>query len=126
MELFRLFGTIMVDNKEANQQISATSQGAAALGDTFVGTFGHSNQFSSSLNMLSRNLKTSDDATLQNIASLARFAAQAAIAVTAVVAIGKGLYDSASKTAEYGDNVDEMSQKLGLSTKAYQEWSYAR
>lgn len=27
-----------------------------------------------------------------------------------------------SQTAEYGDNIDKMSQKMGLSAEAYQEW----
>jgi hypothetical protein len=28
------------------------------------------------------------------------------------------------KTAELGDNIDKMSQKMGMSAKAYQEWDY--
>lgn len=47
----------------------------------------------------------------------------ATIAGSAVVA-GKKIYDSAQETADYGDEVDKMSQKLGLSAKAYQEWDY--
>ncbi len=47
----------------------------------------------------------------------------ATIAGSAVVA-GKKIYDSAQQTADYGDEVDKMSQKLGLSSKAYQEWDY--
>ena len=31
---------------------------------------------------------------------------------------------SARKTADFGDKVDKMSQKLGLSTDAYQKWDY--
>ena len=29
-----------------------------------------------------------------------------------------------SQTAAYGDNIDKMSQKMGLSTDAYQEWDF--
>lgn len=47
----------------------------------------------------------------------------ATIAGSAVVA-GKKIYDSAQQTADYGDEVDKMSQKLGLSAKSYQEWDY--
>ena len=47
----------------------------------------------------------------------------ATIAGSAVVA-GKKIYDSAKSTADYGDEVDKMSQKLGLSAKSYQEWDY--
>ena len=49
-----------------------------------------------------------------------------AAAITAVTtataamttALGKGV----SQTAEYGDNIDKMSQKMGMTAEAYQEW----
>lgn len=50
-------------------------------------------------------------------------AAMAAVAA-AVVGVVTGLADMIKQTAEYGDEVDKMSQKLGLSTDAYQEWDY--
>ena len=40
----------------------------------------------------------------------------------AVVAGGEALLDAATATAEYGDNIDKMSQKMGISAEAYQEW----
>lgn len=51
-----------------------------------------------------------------------------AAAVTAAIAgtgaMVKGIYDAASATAAYGDNIDKMSQKIGLSSDAYQEWDF--
>ncbi len=48
---------------------------------------------------------------------------QIALAVgTAAVDAGKAMLDSIAQTAEYGDNIDKMSQKLGMSAQAYQEW----
>ena len=47
-------------------------------------------------------------------------AAFGAAVVGATGAVVKGAKDVAS----YGDNVDKMSQKLGLSTDAYQKWDY--
>jgi len=41
---------------------------------------------------------------------------------TSVAALGKSFVDSASGVASYGDNIDKMSQKLGISATAYQEW----
>lgn len=41
---------------------------------------------------------------------------------TAGVALGKALYSTASQTAQVGDNIDKMSQKLGVSSTFYQEW----
>ena len=43
---------------------------------------------------------------------------------TATVAAGKGVWSLANKTAEYGDHVDKMSQKIGISAGAYQKWDY--
>ena len=47
-------------------------------------------------------------------------------AVTAVgaagVALTKTVMNGAAQTAAYGDNIDKMSQKLGMSAQAYQEW----
>ena len=47
-------------------------------------------------------------------------AAIAAGSADALVGIVKG----AKGVSEYGDNVDKMSQKLGLSSDAYQKWDY--
>ena len=43
---------------------------------------------------------------------------------TAAVAAGKKMFDAANATAEYGDHVDKMSQKMGISAKGYQEWDH--
>jgi hypothetical protein len=40
------------------------------------------------------------------------------------VGIGKGLRDLVVKTADVGDQIDKMSQKMGMSTEAYQQWDY--
>lgn len=45
-------------------------------------------------------------------------------ATGAVIATGKAFLDGANSVSEYGDTVDKTSQKLGVSTKAYQEWDY--
>lgn len=38
------------------------------------------------------------------------------------VALTKSVMDGAAEAAAYGDNIDKMSQKLGISAQAYQEW----
>lgn len=49
----------------------------------------------------------------------------AVAAVTgAAVGAGKAIWDSAKQVAEYGDNIDKMSQKMGISAQAYQEWDF--
>lgn len=42
----------------------------------------------------------------------------------AATAAGKAIWDTANETAAAGDEIDKMSQKIGVSTDAYQEWSY--
>lgn len=43
---------------------------------------------------------------------------------TGAVALGTAMVNAAGETAAYGDNIDKMSQKLGLSAEAYQEWDF--
>ena len=51
-------------------------------------------------------------------------AAVTAIAAAATAA-GKALWDMANQTAEYGDEIEKNSQKVGLSFESYQKWDYA-
>ena len=41
---------------------------------------------------------------------------------TAAATMTKAISDGVAQTAAYGDNIDKMSQKLGISAEAYQEW----
>lgn len=50
-------------------------------------------------------------------------AATAAVA-GATAAAGKAFIDAAGDVAAYGDNIDKMSQKVGISAEAYQEWDF--
>lgn len=75
--------------------------------------------------------KTEKDASglgesLKNgLAAGAKAAAAGVAAVTAAAgAVAVKLADTANEAADYGDNVDKMSQKLGLSAEAYQEWDF--
>jgi len=57
---------------------------------------------------------------------LKKAAAVGAAAVTAVgsaaIAAGTSLVKGTGDVAAYGDNIDKMSQKMGISAQAYQEW----
>lgn len=49
----------------------------------------------------------------------------AVAAVTgAAIGAGKAIWDSANNVAQFGDNIDKMSQKMGISAQAYQEWDF--
>lgn len=67
---------------------------------------------------------------LQKVGEVAAKAVKAiagvATAVTAAAGLAaKSIYDNAKATAAYGDEIDKNSQKVGLSTTAYQQWDYA-
>ena len=65
------------------------------------------------------------EALKNGLATGAKVAAAAIAAMaTAAVATAAKLVDITGDTAEYGDNVDKMSQKLGMSAEAYQEWDF--
>ena len=57
-------------------------------------------------------------------AASATIAAAVAAATAAAIAVGKEFVQAATDTATYGDTVDKVSQKLGISKKSYQELDY--
>ena len=46
----------------------------------------------------------------------------ATLAAGAVTAVGGAFVNAANGVSEYGDDIDKMSQKMGMSAQAYQEW----
>ena len=57
------------------------------------------------------------------LATAAKVGAKAIGAVTAATgALYTGITAAAGSVASYGDNIDKMSQKMGMSAEAYQEW----
>ena len=50
------------------------------------------------------------------------FGVATAAAGAAIGAVGAKFVGAASDVANYGDNIDKMSQKMGLTASAYQEW----
>lgn len=55
-------------------------------------------------------------------AGLATAGATIAAAGAAVTNITSSFISASGAAAEYGDNIDKMSQKMGISAEAYQEW----
>lgn len=93
MNLFKLVGSIMVDNTAANKSISATDSKAGGLAKTL----------------------------LKGVGTAAKFGA--ALGGAALVGAG-ALVKTATSAAETADNIDKMSQKLGLSRKSFQELDF--
>jgi hypothetical protein len=89
-EIFRLFGSILIDSTEAEKSLSKVGEGATDV----VTNLG------------------------KGVVKAAEWAAAVgAAAVTAATAL-------VTSTASTADNIDKMSQKIGISTDSYQEWSY--
>lgn len=57
-------------------------------------------------------------------ATTAVIGAAMAAATAGVVATGKVFINAANDVASYGDNIDKMSQKMGISAQGYQEWDF--
>lgn len=51
-------------------------------------------------------------------------AAAVTASIASVTALGTSFFNAAKASAEFGDNIDKASQKLGISTDAYQEWDF--
>lgn len=47
-----------------------------------------------------------------------------AAGTAAIAGVTKAVVDGAKQTAAYGDNIDKLSQKIGISAEAFQEWDY--
>lgn len=77
---------------------------------------GVDDQASKKISSLSSNLGN-------GLKTAAKVGAAAITAVTAATAaMTTALVNGVSKTAEYGDNIDKMSQKMGMTAESYQEW----
>ena len=93
VEIFKLFGSIFVNNDEANKSISKTDSKAKGVAET-----------------LGKGIKTA-----------AKWSA--AIVGGASAAVG-GMMKMATSSASTADHIDKMSQKIGISRKAYQELDF--
>ena len=98
MDVFDLVAKLTLDTKEYDKSLDNSEKSAMSFGSV---------------------LKTLGKGAAG--AAVAGVTAFAAIG-TATVATTKSVIDGASEVAAYGDNIDKMSQKMGLSIEAYQEW----
>ena len=95
MNVFELFATLTLDTSGYEEGLGGAQEKASSFGGKIGQTLG----------------------TAGKVA-----AAGIAAVTTATVAMGTAVVKSAGDTAAYGDNIDKMSQKMGMSAEAYQEW----
>jgi len=93
MEIFKLIGSVFVDNAEADASLQKTDKHAEGVGNTF----------------------------LKGVGTVAKWGAGIVTAASAAVA---GVVKLATDSAATADEIDKMSQKIGISRQAYQELDY--
>lgn len=93
MEIFKLFGSVFVDTKKAEESTHKLGDKVDSTGNKFISGVGKAVKWG------------------------------AAISASAIAG-GAALFKVAGNAAEAGDRVDKMSQKLGVSRKAFQELDF--
>lgn len=100
MELFKIFGTVGVKIDEASQALDQITSEAGETATTLGSKF---------------------EAAGSKVTAMGKAFAPVSLAAGAA---GGLLLKGAKDTAAYTDNIDKMSQKLGMSRKGFQEWDY--
>lgn len=95
MNVLDLFAKIGIDTSEYDKGLDEASQKS----ESFASKLGN-------------GLKTAGKVGVAAIGTI----------TAATGAVTAGMVKGASEVAAYGDNIDKMSQKMGLSAEAYQEW----
>ena len=95
MNLFELVATLTLDKSKYEEGLNDAEKSASSFGGK-----------------LTSGLKTAAGVTTGAVLAIGAAAGTAA----------KSFINSAGSVAEYGDSIDKMSQKMGISAEAYQEW----
>lgn len=98
IEIFKLMGSIFINNEEADKSIRNTGKESEALQGKMSDAFG----------------------------KIGGFALGAGTALAgAAVGIGASMLSVAGKTAEYADEIDKLSERTGINREELQRWKYA-
>ena len=98
MDVFDLFAKLSLDTSEYDKGLTGAETKASDFGTKFA---------------------SAGKAIGAGFATVAKVGVAAVGAATAVTG---AFVSGAKEAASYGDNIDKMSQKLGMSAEAYQEW----
>lgn len=104
-ELFRMMGTIGVDNSDANSSLSETE--------------GQAERTSSNI---AKSMMDGLGQVEQAIGSVGSFMTK--WVTGPMMAVGAGIFGLMTKTGNYADEILDLSAITGLSTDALQEWEY--
>lgn len=125
MKLFEFFGTVLVKNEDAIKSLQKTEDKTQDLSNKFLGMISSSSGVGSSItNAFQKGSGALSSLGINIDAGVLAFGTFAVAGVAAAAAIIGKMNELADKTATFGNEIDKMSQKLGLSTDAYQRWGY--
>ena len=111
MNVFDLAATLTLDTSKYSESLKEAEGSAQSLASSASKTFDSAGNSASGFG--------------SKLATAAKVGAAGVTALAAGATALVGSIASATKeTAAYGDNIDKMSQKLGLSAQAYQQWDY--
>ncbi|MEG0165978.1 hypothetical protein [Anaerorhabdus sp.] len=126
MELFKLFGTIMVKNEDALSSMQKTEDKAEGVSKKFLDMIGSSGSMGSSIQQGFEGITSKAGEFGFKLDANALAVGGLAIAtVAAFAAIGSAIMDSVNKFADYAGAIDDYAQKIGITTETYQRFGYA-
>ena len=94
MEIFKLFGSVLVETSGAEKGLNNVDKQAKGVTDKIGGYISTATKWMAGVS-------------------------------AAVGTVGAALIAQVNKTAEYGDQIDKQSQRLGFTATEYQEWDHA-
>lgn len=121
MELFKLYGNILIKNEEAEKSIAKSVDSADKLANEFDKAALGSTKMGQSISSSFKNITSFVDKLGINIGSISKIAVGAGAAIASVGVMA----GTAIKFAETTDVIDKMSQKIGISAEGYQRLKYA-
>ncbi|MEF9968678.1 MAG: hypothetical protein RR766_09205, partial [Longicatena sp.] len=126
MELFKLFGTIMVKNEDALSSMQKTEDKAEGVSKKFLDMIGSSGSMGSSIQQGFEGITSkAGEFGFKLDANALAVGGLAIAAVAAFAAIGSAIMDSVNKFADYAGAIDDYAQKIGITTETYQRFGYA-
>lgn len=102
MNVFDLMAKIGLDTSEYDRGLDESEGKFSGFGDKIKAGFGNIKNFASG--------------------AVSAIASGVSTVVSNVGSMASSIYSASAELANYGDNIDKASQKMGISAKAYQEW----
>lgn len=130
MNVFELYASLDINAESYYDALSQARNAASDEGEAIQNTLRQSIgdvpapdtvEYARGLGEAEKDSETFVDQVNSIFQKLGIVAALAA-AGSAIVDFGNKAAEAITQTAEYGDSIDKMSQKIGISAEAYQEW----